>query len=252
MGADRAPLLLIHGSPGNGDMWNNVAAALPAEIDVFKPTLPGHATNDQTFLADTDVSTIVAQLEALLPENKPAVDVVGHSFGGVVALRLALRGIVPVRRLLLLEPVAMPIFEATGKSEAFAAVRNVFDDYIARHEAGEANAVSRMIDFWFGPDSYARMPEPVQGYLKANTAINIRDVRATFRETYDLNELAAFRTPSLIAYGSKSPPETTAIATTLADCLGAAETRMIEGADHAMLTTHPTQIAALIEAFMPH
>ena len=47
------------------------------------------------------------------------------------------------------------------------------------------------------------MPEPVQAYLRANTAINIRDVQATFRKTYDLRELGTFSTPTLIAYGSK-------------------------------------------------
>ena len=61
------------------------------------------------------------------------------------------------------------------------------------------------------------MPEPVQAYLRANTAINIRDVQATFHETYDLRELSAFSTPTLIAYGSKSPSETIAIATALTE-----------------------------------
>ena len=63
------------------------------------------------------------------------------------------------------------------------------------------------------------MPEPVQAYLRANTAINIRDVQATFRKTYDLRELGTFSKPTLIAYGSKSPSETIAIATALTDCL---------------------------------
>ena len=94
------------------------------------------------------------------------------------------------------------------------------------------------------------MPEPVQAYLRANTAINIRDVQATFRKTCDLRELGAFTIITLIAYGSKSPSETIAIATALADCLGAARTKSIRDANHAMLTTHPTDIAALIERFL--
>ena len=95
------------------------------------------------------------------------------------------------------------------------------------------------------------MPEPVQAYLRANTAINIRDVQATFRETYDLRELGTFSTPTLIAYGSKSPSETIAIATALTDCLGAARTKSIHNVNHAMLATHPTDINALIEGLLP-
>ena len=122
----------------------------------------------------------------------------------------------------MLEPVAISIFRATEDTETLEAVRGVFDNYIAHHGASEADADSRMIDFRFGPDSYAEMPEPDQAYLRANTAINIRDVQATFRKTYDLRELGTFSKPTLIAYGSKSPSETIAIATALTDCLGAA------------------------------
>ena len=122
----------------------------------------------------------------------------------------------------MLEPVAISIFCATEDTETLEAVRGVFDNYIAHHGASEADADSRMIDFRFGPDSYAEMPEPVQAYLRANTAINIRDVQATFRKTYDLRELGTFSKPTLIAYGSKSPSETIAIATALTVCLGAA------------------------------
>ena len=93
------------------------------------------------------------------------------------------------------------------------------------------------------------MPEPVQAYLRANTAINIRDVQATFRKTYDLRELGTFSKPTLLAYGSKSPSETLALATALTDCLGAACTKSIYNVNHAMLATHPTDINALIEGF---
>lgn len=94
------------------------------------------------------------------------------------------------------------------------------------------------------------MPEPVQAYLRANTAINTRDVQATFRTTYDLRELGTFSTPTLIAYGSKSPSETIAIATALTDCLAASRTKSINNVNHAMLATHPTDINALIEGFL--
>ena len=94
------------------------------------------------------------------------------------------------------------------------------------------------------------MPEPVQAYLRANTAINIRDVQATFCKTYDLRELGAFTTTTLIAYGSKSPSETIAIATALTDCIRAARTKSIHNVNHAMLATHPTDINALIEGLL--
>ena len=67
-------------------------------------------------------------------------------FGGVVALRLGARQKLSIRRLLLLEPVAISIF-VQRRTRSCEAVRGVFDNYIAHHGASEADADSRMIDF---------------------------------------------------------------------------------------------------------
>ena len=86
--AGRPPLLLINGSPRNAYVWNNVAAALSVETEVLKPTLAGHSADRETPITDIEVSAIAMQLEPLFSGKDHAVDVEGHSFGGVVALRL--------------------------------------------------------------------------------------------------------------------------------------------------------------------
>ena len=90
----------------------------------------------------------------------PAV-VAGHSYGGVVALTLALRAHLAMGALVLFEPVAVPILLTAGETDAYHAAKAIFDDYIARVEGGETGAVRRMVDFWFGPGAFARMPEPL-------------------------------------------------------------------------------------------
>ncbi len=82
------PLLLINGSPRNAYVWNNVAAAFSVETEVLKPTLAGHSADRETPITDIEVSAIAMQLEALFSGKDHAVDVEGHSVGGVVALRL--------------------------------------------------------------------------------------------------------------------------------------------------------------------
>ncbi len=86
--AGRPPLLFINGSPRNAYVWNNVAAALSVETKVLKPTLAGHSADRETPITDIEVSAIAMQLEPLFSGKDHAVDVEGHSFGGVVALRL--------------------------------------------------------------------------------------------------------------------------------------------------------------------
>ena len=86
--AGRPPLLLINGSRGNAYVWNNVAAALSVETEVLKPTLTGHSADRETPITDIEVSAIAIQLEVMFSGKHQAVDVVGHSYGDVVALRL--------------------------------------------------------------------------------------------------------------------------------------------------------------------
>src|SRR5262249_51534386 len=104
-----------------------------------------------------------------------------------------------------------------------------------------------MIDFWFGTGAYAALPTAVQGFLNAAAARNSMDVKASFSETISREQLASFDRPVLIAYGEASPPLARAIATALASLLPHAQVRSIAGASHAMLDTHPSDVAALIE-----
>jgi pimeloyl-ACP methyl ester carboxylesterase len=112
--------LLIHGSPGNGKAWARVGERLSKRYRVIAPDLPGYG--DTTALplhAEPDTADTAALLEAMMATiGSPAV-VAGHSYGGVVALTLALRGRVAIGALALFEPVAVPILLMTGETAAF-------------------------------------------------------------------------------------------------------------------------------------
>ena len=94
------PVLLLHGVPETSSCWRDVAPRLAAGRQVLAPDLPG--LGGSTFAGPYDVGTLVAQLAALIEaEATVPVDVVGHDWGGVLALGLA--GLRPdlVRRLVV-------------------------------------------------------------------------------------------------------------------------------------------------------
>lgn len=96
---DGTPVLLLHGVPETSSCWNVVAPALADGRRVLAPDLPG--LGGSTYSGPFDVPALVAQLAALLESELPGqrVDVVGHDWGGVLALGLS--GLRPdlVRRL---------------------------------------------------------------------------------------------------------------------------------------------------------
>src|SRR5262249_8015241 len=135
-------------------------------------------------------------IEALVRHVGSPTVLAGYSFGGVVALAVALRANVSIAALVLFEPVALNILSTAGESGDSAtdgvppassrhgAARAIFDGYIESFERGDERAARKMVDFWFGDGAFARMPEPMTAYLIRETRSNTRDVRATLRERY--------------------------------------------------------------------
>ena len=94
------PVVLLHGVPETSSCWSDVAPGLADGRRVLAPDLPG--LGGSKFTGPYDVPTLVAQLAALLDGERSApFDVVGHDWGGVLALGLA--GLRPdlVRRLVV-------------------------------------------------------------------------------------------------------------------------------------------------------
>ncbi|MCU1587632.1 MAG: Epoxide hydrolase [Frankiales bacterium] len=93
------PVLLLHGTPETSSVWRTVQPALAADRRVLAVDLPG--LGGSSYAGPYDVPSVTDQVIALLESELPGqrVDLVGHDWGGVVALHLA--GVRPdlVRRL---------------------------------------------------------------------------------------------------------------------------------------------------------
>ena len=117
---------------------------------------------------------------------------------------------------------------------------------ISSFEQGDHRAVQKMVDFWFGEGAFGRMPAPLTAYLIKETASNIKDVRASFRENYSMDTLAKLRVPVAIVVGDRSPEITLRIARVLAQRLPHGSVTKLEKATHALTTTHADAVADAI------
>jgi pimeloyl-ACP methyl ester carboxylesterase len=88
IGGEGPPILLLHGLGGAAANWRLVGPALARERRVIVPELPGHGRSERLEAASLDpfaeAMLAVAEAEDAVPSPW-----VGHSFGGVVALRAA-------------------------------------------------------------------------------------------------------------------------------------------------------------------
>jgi pimeloyl-ACP methyl ester carboxylesterase len=240
------PLVLIHGSPANGKTWKAVGDLLSNRFRVIAPTLPDHEVNARPSPSPMRTEDMAQAVEQVIGERDRPIRLAAHSFGSNVALAIALGGRVAIDWLVLFEPVTMKILPVAGEDMAFAAAKSAFDSYVERFRRGEPWALETMIEFWFGPGGFDRMPAPVQDYLIERTEVNVRDVGANFGEQYSPEVLRDLQVPTTIVLGGASPAITGTIANAMASALGNASTKIIDGATHAMLVTHPENISAAI------
>src|SRR5690606_12222855 len=124
-GGNGRPTVAIHGIASSGWTWAEVAAGL-SSARVVAPDLRGHADTQWSptdSYASDDAAADVAALASALHLGE--VDVIGHSWGGLIAVALAARGDVSIRRLVIVDIAP----SSTAKPEEVAPRQVEFDDW---------------------------------------------------------------------------------------------------------------------------
>lgn len=106
--ADGPPVLALHGIKGHGARWRRIAETSLYDFSVIAPDLRGHGRSDHAppWNTDAHVADILSVLDA---RDLDRVDLLAHSYGGLIALRLAHVAPERVGRMILLDPsVGLP------------------------------------------------------------------------------------------------------------------------------------------------
>ena len=240
-----APVLLLHCTNGHGGAWRDLRVHLPGRHIV--PDLPAHGRSGPLQPGRDFLRQSAEAMAALLERSGGAADIVGHSFGAVVALRLALDRPDLVRRLALYEPVLFAA--ARGSPE--------HDAYAARHEAilSHRDAAMRAKAFHaeWGDMPWDRLPEERRTYILERADLILRQ-RASIAEDatglLDPGGLEGLRRAVLLVCGSDSPPVVRVVAERLAARLPEARFAVLEGAGHMGPVTDADALARIVVPFL--
>lgn len=190
------PLLMIHGSGPGVSAWANWRLVMPAlaqQARVIAPDMAGFGfserPNGYAYSMDNWVAQAVGLLDALDIER---ADLVGNSFGGALALALAIRHPDRVRRLVLMGSVGVP-FEITegldqvwGYTPSFENMRRIMDFFAWDRSLVNDELARLRFEASVRPgfqESFAAMfPAPRQRWVNAMTSAEA-DIRAIDHET---------------------------------------------------------------------
>ena len=184
-------VVMIHGLLiGSVASWYFTAAPVLARTHrVRMYDLRGHGRSEPA-ASGFDTRTLVADLAALVDDLAGPIDVVGHSWGGLVALRFALAHPARVRRLAIVE-APLPPASALGIAEFMTRPREQMLDALPA-PLREAVAAGRR--------QAARLVASLEALALRSTLL--ADVRA--EPDFDDGELARIAAPTLLAYGDQS------------------------------------------------
>ncbi|MTH33595.1 alpha/beta fold hydrolase [Paracoccus limosus] len=239
-GAGDRPALALHCMMGNASYWGPIASDLADLVQISAPDLPGHGQSPAWAGAPPDYHTHVTR--AVAPLITRPLDLIGHSMGATVALRIAVAAPEAVRSLTLIEPV---LFAAAPEAEDVARLDELRK--LVQSDARE-EATRRFLAAWGGidweqqtPAGRSRLMQQIDLVTAGNDAL-VHDSGQILRP----GGLESIDAPVLLVMGAQSPPVIPAIADALAARLPDVGRATLPGAAHMLPITHPRQVAELI------
>lgn len=240
-------LVFVPGSCSTGAAWRPVMKVLEGSFRFVTTSLLGYgATAERRTQNDPSVLREVEVLEAVIARAGGQVHLVGHSFGGVVALIVAMRKRVEIASLTVLEAPLPSLLRHCHERAHYRSFRDMTDAYFAAYRGGDREAIRKMIDFYGGEGTYASWPEKVRAYAVETTPVNMLDWACAYDHPLTPETLAAIDVPASVIVGGSSHPAICRANGLVAVSVEDATFKTIVGAAHFMISTHPGQVASLI------
>lgn len=237
MTAPRHTIILLHSSAASARQWDALAERLRPAFDVHAIDLHGHGRQadwggEQALSVHDDAALALPAIE-----RAGAVHLIGHSYGGAVAMHLAAARPSLVRSLAVYEPV---LFRLLADHEPHgAAAREAFD--LAAHMralvgAGlAAAAAEHFVDYWSGAFAWAGLAPHRQAAVVSRMPVVVQHFDTLHAETLTTARLTM---PVLCLSGERSTAAARRIAGLLRALLPGAQHETLAGLGHMGPITH--------------
>ena len=213
-------LVLVHSSGLGPRQWSRLLRLWGGEAEV--PALTGYAG-----VPMSDAPHWHDDLAVLRATVRPGDLVFGHSYGGFLALQLAME--LPLAGLLVHEPVAVGVLGPTEIGD---------EDFFALPPGGPSAWISRLVDWWNGPGAWDALPAAARAPFERHAAKVHAEVVTIGRDRTPAEAYAAIGCPLVVCSGSTSRDEAQTMCDEVARGAGA-ERRVLEGLGHMAPVTHP-------------
>jgi pimeloyl-ACP methyl ester carboxylesterase len=242
------PVVFLRSGVGSAGEWKQVFSLWPegyrlVAIDAYRDgTGPGG-------VGRRSLDDYADQVYAVAEHVGVPVCLVGFSWGGATALRVAVAAPDLVDSLAVVEPEAYALLR-TQDDDAYAEICGLRDRWRAHVRAGRwYEAFEEFVDFYNEPGSFARWPPPRREAFLADQRArgDLWDVLFD-DDLLTLDALASVTVPVQIVEGSLTSTVDHAICDVVRRLVPHAQHTLIEGAGHMMPLTHPESLTRALLA----
>jgi pimeloyl-ACP methyl ester carboxylesterase len=178
--------------------------------------------------------------------DRPAA-VVGHSYGGLLALQLALAAPDRVRSLALYEPVA---FGVLGDDDRDARDALALPTYHPDADGVDEAWLEQFVDWWNGPGAWRGLAEPTRAEFRAVAWKVYQEVSSLQADTTDRTRYGTIAAPTLLLGGARTTPTELRTLERLAAALPHARLQIFPDMGHMGPITHADVVNAAITAHL--
>ena len=246
------PVVLLHSSGSSGRQWDTLVNGIQDRFRLQTVDLHGHGgtpawLGDHTQRLEDDAALVEPLLQV-----PGGVHLVGHSYGGALALKLAAMHPERVLSVVTYEPVLFRLlFDYSPRDVASREV--LIAAASIRHwlELGHPErSAERFVDFWSGAGSWTSLSASHRQVITARMPSIVAHFRALFTASMTRDALSGLRIPMLCLTGEKTRPTTRRLGELLRYWMPQATHETLAGMGHMGPMTHAMQVASRIAGFL--
>jgi pimeloyl-ACP methyl ester carboxylesterase len=246
-------LVCLHSNASMSGQWRGLMTRLSARYRILAPDSYGSGQSPE-WPSDRRISLKdeVNLIDPVLENAGESFSLVGHSYGGAIALRAAVQYPDRVRALVLYEPTLFSLIEADGPSPNDAdGIRHAVAAAGVALDAGDRYEAARcFIDYWMGQGSWDKTLDDRKPTIADSVANVRRWAHALFTEPTPLSAFGQLTMPVLYMTGAQSTQSARGVAQRLMQALPHVKHVHFQNLGHMGPITHPEIINQAIDEFL--
>jgi len=237
-------VITAHCSSASHKQWLPLSGRLSDRFRLLMPDLIGYGESDgwpagREFDPYIDVKLLVE----LARKTTSSVHLVGHSYGGAMALEAARRLGDRLRGLTLIEPVAFHLLRGTDRDSEWNEIHRIARGVVEAVLRGDRNRAANVyMGFWIGRLKWMMAPRKMRRGIVASIEKVAHEFDSLKRVELTLSHYADLGIPTRLLMGSRTKAPARAVVEALAKTLLNAELEIIEGAGHMSPFTHTERV----------